>query len=182
MTQIANVFIGDTQAERVYLGNGLVWGKTPIPLHRHWRVSGVVLIGETDISKRITMKELRFITRSGILSDDKSKAYARSHFPGDLPRNAFDGDDQTAYHPSTGNTGGDFIDEWLAYDFTQPVSVIGLTAKFRTESYADGWRFKSAVVEYSNDGNVWELAGYSNIKNNIDSYTFVGDIEDNIVF
>lgn len=141
--------------------------------HRYWRVSDVMLIGTDVWTGLITAREMRFVTKSGKLSNNPALAASASSYDAyQTAGKLFDNDVNTLYFPAEGQ----FTNQWVSYDFQTQEEVIALTADFRRESYAGVWRFISAKIEHSDDNAVWTLAGYANIENGISDYLFSGSI------
>lgn len=127
------------------------------PAYRYWKIHRVS--SGADIK---TVAELRFITASGVESDDPTKAFGKSLTTNAFKNgNAFDGVYETYTKSATTTaeaTGGvDWGSNWeLGYCFDEPQVVVGVKSRMRAGrpfSRSENWT--EASLSGSHDGVTW---------------------------
>lgn len=125
------------------------------PAYRYWMIFGVASGSGTK-----TVAELRFITASGVESDDPTKAFGKSlTTPTFKNGNAFDGVYETYTKSATSTAEATGAVDWgyqwqLGYCFDEPQVVTGVGARMRAgRSSSENWT--GAYLVGSHDGVNW---------------------------
>lgn len=127
--------------------------------HKWWRVSNIVK--RIPTSEGIVIAEMDFINDEGVDNSPSNSAIAKGYDASFPPRQAFNNSEYSfcAYGFDGVNPTQDPT-WWIGYVFSTPVTVnsIGLQM-FQDMQPTSGYEWQSAVVEHSDDGNVWTKHG-----------------------
>lgn len=132
-------------ASEVELGGGGPPAGTP---HSYWRV----VINDNHGDPAVALGEVEFLAGPGDVDQAVGGTVSASGSIGPfVPGNAFDDDPSTLW-AATGPTGN-----WIAYEFTSPVSVGAVALRSRSGGFEN--QAPSVIaVQWSDDGATWNTA------------------------
>lgn len=142
-----------------------------------WRVSNIInrlsVNPSTDSGAFAdgTVAELRFISKSGEISNNPSRAISESFVDDYLDSkagSAFDNNPQTYAASQYKSRGGGIHKWWIGYEFEYPTEILQISLLPRqTMQSSWGQEWQTADIEYSLDGINWEY--YGKIEPRVDS-------------
>lgn len=142
--------------------------------HRYWRLTDVInRQSAPNVSVSWNVWEVAFYTVEGVLSLNPPNGFAPNWRLSESdpllwhPSNAFTGHrenyDYNGYlSRGTGANASNTESWWLGYDFKYPVEVTMLNVQLSMERISNPapYDWESVKVQYSDDGLVWEDAGF----------------------
>lgn len=139
--------------------------------HKFWKVTNIVDRHGNRATSGSSIGLLRFNTTEGVASTTASRAFGINNDPSTPPSVAFTGNNTTGFYSLATGAGRPEALE-LGYSYANPVTVTSINTQLY--AYVSEWEraeWQSCILEWSDDGLVWEVEGWLDIKTPAMSFT-----------
>lgn len=139
--------------------------------HKFWKITNIVDRSQGTVLSGASIGLLRFNTAEGTSSSTASRAFGLNYSESTPPSVAFTGNNTTGFYGNPNGAGRSEVIE-LGYSYAAPVTVTSInTQMYAYVGDAELAEWQSCIVESSDDGIVWAVEGWCDIKTPVRNFS-----------